>query len=60
MRNSKIKKKSMKKCVVYIRYHAAVGYYSRILVVLTSPQGERTDVTNKKKWNEQGSILESD
>ena len=31
MRNSKIKKKSMKKCVVDIRYHAAVGDYSRIL-----------------------------
>lgn len=60
MRNSKIKKKSMKKCVVDIRYHAAVGDYSRILVVLTSHQGERTDERNKKKWNEQGSILESD
>lgn len=60
MRNSKIKKKSMKKCVVDIRYHAAVGDYSRILVVLTSHQGERTDGRNKKKWNEQGSILESD
>ena len=56
MRNSKIKKKSMKKCVVDIRYHAAVGDYSRILVVLTSHQGERTDGRNKKKWNEQGSI----
>ena len=56
----KIKKKSMKKCVVDIRYHAAVGDYSRILVVLTSHQGERTDGRNKKKWNEQGSILESD
>ena len=55
-----IKKKSMKKCVVDIRYHAAVGDYSRILVVLTSHQGERTDGRNKKKWNEQGSILESD
>ena len=32
MRNSKIKKKSMKKCVVDIRYHAAVGDYSRIMV----------------------------
>ena len=31
----------MKKCVVDIRYHAAVGDYSRILVVLTSHQGER-------------------
>ncbi|MCU6783478.1 hypothetical protein OCV46_05905 [Anthropogastromicrobium aceti] len=50
----------MKKCVVDIRYHAAVGDYSRILVVLTSHQGERTDGRNKKKWNEQGSILESD
>ena len=60
MWNSKIKKKSMKKCVVDIRYHAAVGNYSGILVVLTSHQGERTDGRNKKKWNEQGSILESD
>ena len=25
-----------------------------------SHQGERTDGRNKKKWNEQGSILESD
>ncbi len=48
MRNSKIKKKSMKKCVVDIRYHAAVGDYSRILVVLTSHQGERTDGRNKR------------
>ena len=54
------KNESMKKCVVDIRYHAAVGDYSRILVVLTSHQGERTDGRNKKKWNEQGSILESD
>ena len=37
----------MKKCVVDIRYHAAVGDYSRILVVLTSHQGERTDGRNK-------------
>ena len=31
----------MKKCVVDIRYHAAVGDYSHILVILTSHQGER-------------------
>ena len=40
----------MKKCVVDIRYHAAVGNYSRIPVVLTSHQGERKDARNKKKW----------
>ncbi len=34
MRNSKIKKKSMKKCVVDIRYHAAVGDYGWYLLVL--------------------------
>ena len=49
MRNSKIKKKSMKKCVVDIRYHAAVGDYSRILVVLTSHQGE-------KRWKKQKEV----
>ena len=52
MRNSKIKKKSMKKCVVDIRYHAAVGDY-------VTSRGEK-DGRNKKKWDEQGSVLESD
>ena len=50
MRNSKIKKKSMKKCVVDIRYHAAVGDYSRILVVLTSHQG------GENRWKKQKEV----
>ncbi|MFR5552912.1 MAG: hypothetical protein ACLTK4_05765 [Roseburia intestinalis] len=41
------KKKSMKKCVVDIRYHAAVGNYSRILVVLTSHQERKMEETKE-------------
>ncbi len=60
MRNSKIKKKSMKKCVVDIRYHAAVGDYRRVRCgVNVTSRGEK-DGRNKKKWDEQGSVLESD
>ena len=48
----------MKKCVVDIRYRAAVGNYSRILVVLTSHQGERkmeetkrSEMSKDQFWN---------
>ena len=48
MRNSKINIEINEKCVVDIRYHATVGNYSRILVVLTSHRREKKDGSNKQ------------